>query len=90
MTGSIERTVALLSSGTIDIDQRDDQKGFTPLTMASVRGHSAVVRILLNNGANASMVADEGCTALRDGGWNRTPRHIQDADRRRRRPGSSY
>ena len=61
--GSIERTVALLSSGAVDIDQ-GDQNGFTPLMFASVLGHSGVVRILLHKGANASMVADGGCTAL--------------------------
>lgn len=47
--GSVERTLAVLSMGVIDIDRRDVAgTAFTPLMFASYNGHSRVVRILLN------------------------------------------
>ena len=55
--------MALLSDGSIDIDQ-GNQHGWTPLMLASGKGHSHVVRILLNKRANASIVAGGGITAL--------------------------
>ncbi len=61
--GSTKCLVGLLSSGWIDIEQ-GDSKGCTPLMIASSRGHSQAVRILLNKGANVSAVADDGGTPL--------------------------
>eukprot|EP00752_Nemacystus_decipiens_P007967 g7120.t1 len=61
--GSAMGTVALLSSGSIDIDQ-GDPKGFTPLMSAAFAGHSSVVRILLSRGANVFLQEDQGATAL--------------------------
>ena len=55
--------MALLSGGSIDIDQGTPE-GFTPLMIASGFGHSGAVRILLNKGANVSIVGDNGATAL--------------------------
>lgn len=53
--GSAERIVALLSRGaTIDIDA-GTPKGHSPLMLATFRGHSRVVKILLNKGANTSV-----------------------------------
>ncbi|CAN0454105.1 unnamed protein product [Ectocarpus sp. 12 AP-2014] len=70
--GSVERVVALLASRpSIDINEGAEY-GWTPLMLAAWRGSSWVVRLLLNRGANVSVVADDGHTALhlsaRDGG----------------------
>lgn len=63
--GSTKRTLAVLSRGEIDIDQRDhDQNGSTPLMMAATFGHPQVVTVLLNKGANVSITVDDGATAL--------------------------
>ncbi|CAM9437280.1 unnamed protein product, partial [Ectocarpus sp. 6 AP-2014] len=64
MKGSTNRTKALLSRGSIDIDQQTDRRGYTPLMLAATEGHSAVVRILIQNRANLSISSDEGYTAL--------------------------
>ncbi|CAM9484934.1 unnamed protein product, partial [Scytosiphon promiscuus] len=61
--GSAERTTALLSRGSIDIDEGDPD-GWTPLIFAAGMGHSRVVVILLSRGANVSVVAKDGFTAL--------------------------
>ena len=61
--GSSERTLALLSSGLIDIDQGTPD-GRTPLMLAAHRDNSHVVRMLLNGGANFAIVGDSRCTAL--------------------------
>ena len=61
--GSTERTVALLSNGSIDIDQQEPQ-GATPLMLAAYNGFLRVVRILLNKGASVSIGGDDGVTAL--------------------------
>ncbi|CAM9239848.1 unnamed protein product [Ectocarpus sp. 13 AM-2016] len=61
--GSADRTRALLSSGAFDVNQ-GDPKGFTPLMLASMEGHAHIVKILLDNGANASIVASDRGTAL--------------------------
>ncbi|CAM9886787.1 unnamed protein product [Scytosiphon promiscuus] len=61
--GLLERTEALLASGSVDVDMGDPQ-GWTPLIRAAANGHSHVVRALLAKGAEASVVADLGLTAL--------------------------
>lgn len=61
--GSTERTFALLNTGSINIDQ-GDVNGWTPLMLAAFRGHSRVVRILMNRGASVSVGSDSGFTAL--------------------------
>lgn len=62
--GSAQRTLAVLSRGTIDIDQ-GDHEGVTPLMYASITGHARVVNILLNRGADVSLAAgDDSFTAL--------------------------
>ncbi len=62
--GSTERTLALLSSGSIDINQGSPQ-GVTPLMVAALKGYASIVRILLNHKADVSLIDDEdGCTAL--------------------------
>ncbi|CAM9295943.1 unnamed protein product [Scytosiphon promiscuus] len=63
MKDSVGRTEALLSKGSIDIDQGDPH-GFTPLMCAAVNGYSGVVRALLNKGADVTIVSSEGATAL--------------------------
>ncbi|CAN0031393.1 unnamed protein product, partial [Ectocarpus sp. 12 AP-2014] len=54
----------LLSSGSADIDRRRNPQGWTPLMVAAGEGHSKVVGILLNKGADMSVVNDLGSTAL--------------------------
>eukprot|EP00752_Nemacystus_decipiens_P005121 g4646.t1 len=61
--GLIDRTVALLSRGAIDIEAATLQ-GLTPLMLAAFRGHARIVRLLLNKGASSSVVGDDGITAL--------------------------
>lgn len=61
--GSIQRTVALLSRGLLDINQRTPE-GDTALMISAERGYSSIVRILLNKGADTCAVADDGMTAL--------------------------
>ncbi|CAN0560934.1 unnamed protein product, partial [Ectocarpus sp. 12 AP-2014] len=49
--GSIERTLAVLATGSVDIDQ-GNAEGLTPLMMASMMGYSHIVKTLLEKGAN--------------------------------------
>lgn len=63
LAGSIERTLAVLATGSVDIDQ-GDAEGATPLMMAAVKGNTHIVEILLRKGANVSMVDNDGVTAL--------------------------
>ena len=59
--GSTERVVALLLDESMDINQGNPM-GWTPLMFASC--HSHVARILLNKGAEVSIVGDGGYAAL--------------------------
>lgn len=61
--GSTEEILALLADGGIDIDQ-GCPKGYTPLFVAIANSHPHIVRILLNKGANTSIPAVNGLTAL--------------------------
>ncbi|CAM9585269.1 unnamed protein product, partial [Ectocarpus fasciculatus] len=61
--GSADRTRAILSSGAFDINQGDPE-GITPLMLASLEGYAHIVKILLDNGANVSIVASDSGTAL--------------------------
>ena len=61
--GSEGMVWALLASRSIDIDQ-GEPKGYTPLFVAVANGHPHIVSILLSKGANTSVVADNGMTAL--------------------------
>ncbi|CAN0138924.1 unnamed protein product, partial [Ectocarpus sp. 12 AP-2014] len=61
--GSADRVDALLSTGSLDINQ-GNPKGWTPLMLATEKGHSRVAKSLLEKGANVSVVGDGGFTAL--------------------------
>ena len=61
--GSTERTAALLSDGSIDINQ-GDLTGFTARILCCSRGYVRVARILLREGTNMSIANDHGSTAL--------------------------
>lgn len=61
--GDTTCTVALLSTGSIDMDQVDPT-GFTPLMCAAIKGQTSAIRILLNKGANVLIAQDDGATAL--------------------------
>ncbi|CAB1106535.1 unnamed protein product [Ectocarpus sp. CCAP 1310/34] len=61
--GSADRVDALLSMGSVDINQ-GNPKGWTPLMLAVEKGLSRVTKSLLGKGANVSVVGDGGFTAL--------------------------
>ena len=61
--GSVENTVNVLSRGVVDIDEGAPD-GTTALMIAAGFGHSHIVRILLNHGANMSFLNNDGWTAL--------------------------
>ncbi|CAM9982540.1 unnamed protein product [Scytosiphon promiscuus] len=62
--GSERRAAALLSNGSIDINQTLGQHDFTPLMVAAQYGHSRVVRLLLRKGASISVADTRGYTVL--------------------------
>lgn len=70
--GSIKRAVALLSRESIDLDTGDPE-GFTPLMLATDKGHAQIVRILLNRGAGLAAVNDNGAAALHIASQNGHP-----------------
>ncbi len=61
--GCIQRAVALLGRGSLDINQRTPG-GYTALLICAREGHPVIARILLNKGADMSITDDEGFTAL--------------------------
>lgn len=61
--GSVERTLALLSEGSINMDQGGPE-GWTPLICSVGKGFTRIVRILLKEGADSAVQADGGFTAL--------------------------
>lgn len=61
--GSTKRVLDLLSRRVIDINQ-GDPNGNTPLMYATLFNHPHIVRILLDNGAHASVADKEGDTAV--------------------------
>lgn len=64
-SGSVERTVNLLSSGSSsEIDRCCGDPDRTPLMVAAERGYLRIVRVLLRNGASVSAANDCGQTAL--------------------------
>ncbi|CAM9843592.1 unnamed protein product [Ectocarpus sp. 8 AP-2014] len=63
-SGSVERTVALLSQGSVDIDGGHGDVGRTPLMVASTMGYMRVVGVLLRLGAIVSVADNAGATAL--------------------------
>eukprot|EP00752_Nemacystus_decipiens_P012774 g11313.t1 len=61
--GSAEHTKAVLSRGVLSVDETTPD-GMTPLMFASLKGHSHVLRILLNKRANVAVVDNAGYSAL--------------------------
>ena len=61
--GSLRGVRELLSRGTIDIDSCNPD-GASPLTLAAERGHTPVVKYLVDVGAYPYSVTHQGCTAL--------------------------
>lgn len=64
LAGSAELAGALLSTGSMDIDERDLNAGNTALFYAAGLGHSRVVTLLLDFGANVSIAGNDGGTPL--------------------------
>lgn len=61
--GYLQDTKAILSSGSISVNQIDPE-GWTPVMVAADRGFSRIVRVLMDNGAEVSVSARDGNTAL--------------------------
>lgn len=61
--GSGEQVSAVLLHRSANVDQVN-HNGFTHFMVAVANGHPDIVRVLLNKGANASLVAEDGLTAL--------------------------
>lgn len=65
--GSVERVESLLSQGSIDIDEGSHHNGLTALMCAAIEGRAHIARILVNRGADVSILSDPtapGYTAL--------------------------
>jgi uncharacterized protein len=58
------KIVAALLDITKQPDDVEPEKGFTPVMMAATSGHIAVVRLLLEHGANPDLRNFDGITAL--------------------------
>jgi len=61
--GDAKRVLTLLLSGTINVNMQNDA-GNTPIIVASDYGHSQIVKILLNNGADPNIENKNGWTAV--------------------------
>jgi ankyrin repeat protein len=62
--GDAEMLEKLLARG-VPADATNDLLGRTPLIIATMNGHVALVRILLSRGASVSKIDMEGWTAMR-------------------------
>ncbi len=65
--------ISVLLAAGADVHQRDEFYGYTPLHLAAERGTAAVVRALLEAGAEADAWATGFAT---DWGWSWTPLHL--------------
>eukprot|EP00752_Nemacystus_decipiens_P005437 g4928.t1 len=63
MTGSAKVTAAVISSGSVNVDDRDP-RGSTALMYCSRHGFTPVARVLLESGADVSSTDIEGFSAL--------------------------
>lgn len=61
--GDAKRVLTLVLSGTINVNMQNDA-GNTPIIVASDYGHSQIVKILLNNGADPNIENKNGWTAI--------------------------
>ncbi|MFC1744658.1 ankyrin repeat domain-containing protein [Candidatus Riflebacteria bacterium] len=61
--GDRSRVETLLESG-VDVNVKEEQKGFTPLMVASAMGNAAIVSLLLEHGADIRLKNNNGLTAL--------------------------
>jgi hypothetical protein len=61
--GNIVRVIQSLDLGA-DINTQSESNGYTPLIWASSRGHTETVRLLLEEGADVNVQANDGQTAL--------------------------
>ncbi|CAM9221461.1 unnamed protein product [Ectocarpus sp. 8 AP-2014] len=63
-SGSVERAVALLSAGSVDIDGGYGDASRTPLMVAFTMGYMRVVGVLLRLGGGVSVADNDDATAL--------------------------
>jgi len=61
--GDVDRVRLRLESGD-GVDEADSRNGATPLMLAAAGGHSAVMDVLLNHGADLSRTSIDKCTIL--------------------------
>jgi hypothetical protein len=67
LTSSVKR---LLSIRNINVNVKDDRKGWTPLHYAAWKGHVEIARLLLQNGAEVNVRSNGGSTPLHCSAWN--------------------
>ena len=72
---------ALLDAGAdIDIREiRDDEPGRTALHCHAIRGHSALVKVLVHRGANVLSADENGDNALDLARWSERPHNVETA-----------
>ena len=61
--GNLVRVIAAVDGGA-DVNAASDANGYTPLIWASSRGHTEIVRLLLEAAATVDARANDGQTAL--------------------------
>jgi hypothetical protein len=61
--GNVVRVIQALDLGA-DVNARSESNGYTPLLWASSRGHTEIVRLLLEAGGDVNVQANDGQTAL--------------------------
>ena len=61
--GNIEAVKQHLAAGT-DVDVKDDEHGLTPLHVAAIEGHKAILKLLIAKGAEVNAKDKRGRTPL--------------------------
>jgi ankyrin repeat protein len=61
--GHIDYVIALISYG-VNVNMKAEYSGWTALHFASVRDHTEIIQILLDNGADKHVQNNNGSTAL--------------------------
>lgn len=62
--GNVEALNAVLDSGMVDINAKEESNGFGALHWGGYRGHSKILELLLARGANVNALTNNGSSAL--------------------------